>query len=62
MKSRNTTPIMSQDDNSCEFSPQIRSFEGELEIGFIIVFISLIVDSVTLLISIVDVDVDDDSL
>ena len=53
VKSRNTITIMSKDDNSCEFSPQIRSFDGELEVGF------TIVDSIALLISIVDVNIND---
>ena len=59
VKSRNTTPVMSHDDNTCEFSPQIRSFDGELGVGFINVFISLIDDSVVLLIPIDNFNVDD---
>ena len=53
VKSRKPTPIMSHDDNSCEFSLQIRSLDGELGVGS-----TNVNDIVAVLMSIDDVNVD----
>ena len=60
MKTRNATPTISHDDNTGEFSSHIRSFDGELGVGFFInVFISWLDDNVLLLIPIDNITVDD---
>ena len=53
VKTKNTTPKISHDDNTGELSSHIWSFDGELGVGFFInVFISWLDDNVVLLIPI----------